>query len=101
MTTLKNLWSSLLGNPPEDEQFTVWSELYTPEVIRQAIVKTAAKNLSLGKTMSLDYKTRFASRVMIVQTERNREHAANRERIAQQFGAGDVASNSTEAGDRA
>ena len=85
MRQLINLWTTMLGKRPEDEQFTVWSALHTEEVIRLAIMKTAAKDLSLGKTMSPDYKVRFASKVMLTQTERNADHAMNRERLRQQF----------------
>lgn len=81
MRQLKDLWATMLGTPPADEQFAVWTALHTPEVVRQGILKTAAKDLSLGKTMTLDYKTRFASKVMLVQTERNTSNAANRARL--------------------
>jgi hypothetical protein len=89
MTThgLKALWTSVLGNPPVDEQFNLWLALHTVEVIRQAIIKTAAKNLSQGKTMDGDYKVRFASKVMLVATERNAEHAANRACLAAEMKA--------------
>jgi hypothetical protein len=75
----------MLGTPPTEEQFTVWAELHTLEVVKQAILKTAAKDLSLGKTMSLDYKIRFASKVMLTQTERNAANAANREKLREEF----------------
>jgi len=79
------LWSKTLGTPPTDEQFTVWTALHTPEVVRQGILKTAAKDLSLGKTMTLDYKIRFASKVMLTQTERNTGNALNRQRLSEEF----------------
>lgn len=85
MRELRNLWMTVLGTPPADEQFTVWTALHTPEVVRQAILKTAAKNLSLGRTMSLDYKIRFASKVMLVQSDRNAANAANRARLREEF----------------
>ena len=85
MRQLIQLWEKMLGKPPEEEQFTVWSALHTEEVVRLAIMKTAAKDLSLGKTMSPDYKIRFASKVMLTQTERNAANAANRQRIAKEF----------------
>lgn len=81
MRELINLWSKLLGPPPTEEQFTLWAELHNPEIVRQAILKTAAKDLSLGKTMSPDYKIRFASKVMLTATERNAVNAANRARL--------------------
>jgi hypothetical protein len=65
MRQLIELWTGLLGTAPADEQFTVWTALHAPEIIRQGILRTAAKDLSLGKTMTLDYKIRFASKVML------------------------------------
>jgi hypothetical protein len=85
MRQLIELWTALLGTSPADEQFTVWAALHTPEVVRQGILKTAAKDLSLGKTMTLDYKIRFASKVMLTQTERNAANTANRERLREEF----------------
>jgi hypothetical protein len=85
MRQLIELWRGLLGTAPADEQFTVWVALHSPEVVRQAILKTAAKDLSLGRAMSLDYKVRFASKVMLTQTERNAQNAANRTRLREEF----------------
>jgi len=85
MRQLIELWTALLGTPPADEQFTVWAALHTPEVVRQGILKTAAKDLSLGKTMTLDYKIRFASKVMLTHTERNTSNALNRQRLSEEF----------------
>ena len=86
MRQLIVLWTNLLGTPPSDEQFTVWTAMHTDEVVKQAILKPAAKDMSLGRTMSLDYKVRFASKVMLVQSERNAVHAANRERLRGELG---------------
>src|SRR5690242_753508 len=86
LSELKKLWKRMLGAPPADEQFEVWMALHTPEVIRQAILRTAGKNLSLAKTMTADFQIRFASKVMLVQTERNTANAANRARLDAQFG---------------
>jgi hypothetical protein len=85
MRQLKALWEKMLGTPPADYQFTVWTALHTEEVVRLAILKTAAKDLSLGKKMYFYYKILFASKVMLTQTERNADHAANRERLRRQF----------------
>jgi hypothetical protein len=41
---------------PDDEQFYLWTNLHTSEVVRQAILKTAGKNLQLGKTMTAEHK---------------------------------------------
>lgn len=85
MRELVELWTTMLDTPPVDEQFTVWAALHTPEVVRRAILTTAAKDLSLGKRMSLDYKIRFASKVMLAQTERNTSNALNRQRLSEEF----------------
>lgn len=85
MRELINLWTTMLGTPPAEEQLTVWTALHTPEVVRQAILKTAAKDLSLGKKMTLDYKIRFASKVMLVRTERNASNSLNRRRLSEDF----------------
>lgn len=85
MRELVELWTTMLGIPPADEQFTVWAALHTPEVVRKAILTTAAKDLSLGRKMTLDYKIRFASKVMLVQSERNMHNVVNRERLNQEF----------------
>jgi hypothetical protein len=82
MRELKDLWTTMLRTPPADEQFTVWAALHTPKVVHHG---TAAKDLSLGKTMTLDYKIRFASKVMLVQTERNTSNALNRQRLSEEF----------------
>ena len=85
MHQLKDLWKTMLGTPPVDDQFTVWAALHTPEVVRLGILRTAAKDLSLGKTMTPDYKVRFASKVMLVQTERNTSNTLNRQRLSEKF----------------
>lgn len=86
MHELKALWNKLMGAlQPVDAQFEVWLELYGPEVVRLGIVRTAAKNLTLAQGMDLDYRLRYASRVMRVQSERNADHAANRVRLREEF----------------
>jgi hypothetical protein len=64
----RELWGRLLGTVPCDEQFAFWGELYTPETIRHGIVKTAQKNLSIGRRMTDDDKVRFASACMKAST---------------------------------
>ncbi len=78
---LKTLWAKTLGELPDDEQFYLWTNLHTAEVVRQAILKTAGKNLQLGKTMAAEYKVRFASKVMSTLTDQNRQNARNREAL--------------------
>ena len=83
---LKGLWERLLGTAPEDAQFEIWTALHSPEVVKNAILKTGAKDLSLGRTMTADYKVRFASKVMLVQSERNAANALNRAKLEAEFG---------------
>ena len=84
---LKNLWTRLLGKIPSDQQWGFWEVSHTPAVIRQGILRATQKNLSIGGTMDDDRKLRFASAVMLDQTRRNEEHAANRERLRQEMEA--------------
>jgi hypothetical protein len=79
---LRELWIRLLGTPPSDAQFFVWVKWHTLPVVHRAILKTAGKDLSLGKTMSRDHKIRFASKVMISATERNLINAENQKRLS-------------------
>jgi hypothetical protein len=82
---LKALWGRLLGTIPNDQQFDLWAALHTPEIIRQGILKTAQKNLSVGGTMSTDHRIRFAAKVMITASALRKEHAENREKLSQEF----------------
>jgi hypothetical protein len=83
---LKQLWQKLIGELPADDQWELWAALHTPAVIRKGILATASKNMSLGRTMDQGFKLRFASKVMIVQSERDAANAANRERVRKSFG---------------
>jgi hypothetical protein len=85
MNELKALWGRLLGRIPSDQQFDFWSALHSPEVIRQGILKTTQKNLSVGGTMSEDHKTRFASKVMLTLSAQREENVANSEKLSQEF----------------
>ena|ERR1700678_30228 len=78
---LKTLWAKTLGELPDDEQFYLWTNLHTAEVVRQAILKTAGKNLQIGKTMTAEHKTRFASKVMLTLSSQNEANARNREAL--------------------
>jgi hypothetical protein len=82
LTELKNLWGQFLGGIPCDQQWAFWATIHSPEVIRNGVLQTVKKNLSVGGIMSDDYKLRFASKVMITSESRNEEHAENRERLA-------------------
>ena len=87
MNELKQLWSTLLGRTPNDQQFILWSVKHTADIVRKAILKTGQKNLMMGGTMSDDHRVRFASKVMITLTAQKVEHAANRERLNSEFAA--------------
>ena len=78
---LTTLWTRTLGELPTDEQFYLWTNLHTAEVVRQAILKTAGKNLQMGKTMTAEHKVRFASKVMLTLTAQNTANAHNREAL--------------------
>jgi hypothetical protein len=82
---LKELWEKTLGVSPTDEQFYLWTNLHTLEVVRQAILKTAGKNLQMGKAMTAEHKVRFASKVMLTITSQNTANARNREALRQEF----------------
>ena len=88
MNESKALWRQLLGEIPSAQQFDFWSAIHTDEVIRRGILKTAQKNLSMGGTMDAEHRVRFASKVMLTQTERNFANAANRERLRKEFEEG-------------
>jgi len=81
MNEFKVLWTKLLGELPSDQQFELWFALHTPEIVRQGILKTAQKNLSIGSVMDTDRKVRFAAKVMLNATALKKEHAKNRERL--------------------
>jgi hypothetical protein len=88
MHELIQLWGKVLGEPPAPEQFAIWTESYTSEVVRRAILKTATKNQTMGGSMSQDHRIRFASRVMMTLTEQAAEHAANREQLQAEMSGG-------------
>ena len=79
---LSQLWDKTLGTPPMVEQFGLWTALHTEEVVRLGILRTARKSIELDGTMTQEHKVRFASKVMITQTQRNTANAANREAVA-------------------
>jgi hypothetical protein len=81
MRELINLWERTLGTPPSEQQFVIWSESHAADIVRQAILKTATKNQTMGGTMDLDHKVRFASKVMITATTTRQANAENRERL--------------------
>lgn len=64
MHELIELWRRTLGNPPAEQLFALWTESHPADIVRTAIIKTAAKNLSASSPMSQDHRIRFASKVM-------------------------------------
>ena len=64
LAELQALWSQLMGDPPDAVQFTYWLAAHSDEVVRHGVVKTAAKNLTMGRTMDQDHRVRYASSVM-------------------------------------
>ncbi len=82
---LITLWERTLGTPPSEQQFIIWVESHTPDIVRQAILKTATKNQTMGGTMSEDHKIRFASKVMLTLSAQREEQAENREKLRQEF----------------
>ncbi len=85
MLQLIDLWERTLGTSPAEEQFVIWSESHTADIVRQAILKTATKNQTMGGTMSKDHKIRSASKVMLTLSAQREEHTANREKLSQEF----------------
>ena len=85
MHQLTSLWERTLGTLPAEQQFVIWSESHAANIVRQAILKTATKNQTMGGTMSQDHKIRFASKVMLTLSAQREEHAANREKLHQEF----------------
>lgn len=82
MLELINLWTRVLGTPPSEQQFVIWTESHSADVVRQGILKAAMKNQTMGGQMSDDHKIRFASKVMITLSAQKEEHAANKIRLA-------------------
>ena len=85
MRQLIDLWERTLGKSPAEQQFVIWVESHTADIVRQAILKTATKNQTMGGTMSEDHKIRFASKVMLTLSAQREEHTANREKLRQEF----------------
>ncbi len=79
------LWTKVLGTPPTEQQFVIWTESHAADIVRQAILKTATKNQTMGGTMTEDHKIRFASKVMLTWSAQKKEHVANREKLRQEM----------------
>jgi hypothetical protein len=70
------------------EQFGLWAATHTDDVIRHGILRTARKNIELKGAMTQEHRVKFASKVMIVQTARDQQHAANRATLAAEMERG-------------
>jgi hypothetical protein len=86
LTELTALWGRLIGNAPSQQQFEIWLASFGYELVKQGILKTAAKNMSLDGQMNPGHRVRFASKCMIVRAQRDVENAANRAAIAEEMG---------------
>jgi hypothetical protein len=85
MRELIDLWKKLLGEPPREQQFLIWGELYPVEIIRKGVLKTAIKNQNLGGTMTQDHRLRFANRVMQSAAKDVEVNAVNRARLCEEL----------------
>lgn len=64
MNSLIELWQQLMNDSgPGEPQFRLWLTIHTPEVLREAIIRTATKNAKLNGNMDREYRIRFCSRV--------------------------------------
>jgi len=62
LESLRQLWEQTLGTPPMPEQFGLWSALHAEGVIRQAILRTARKNIDLNGIPSVEAEARYVNR---------------------------------------
>ena len=85
LTELIKLWARLIGTAPSQQQFEIWMAQFDFEITKRGILKTAMKNMSLDGLMTAEHRVRFASKCMIVQAQRNVEHAANRAAVAKEM----------------
>ena len=76
LTNHYDLWTRLLGNPPEPDQFIYWTAHFDDEIIRYGIQQTASKNLKLDGKMTLRHRENYAVKVMRNRVEELRQVAA-------------------------
>lgn len=84
---LMDIWSRVLGNAPQREQFELWAINSSLEVMKESIVATARKNLQLGGSMPQESRVRFASGVMRNRTSRGAHNEANRAALSMEMEA--------------
>jgi hypothetical protein len=64
MNIFIELWQQLMsGSTPPESQFRLWFSIHSPEILREAIIRTATKNAKLNGNMDSDYRVKFCSRV--------------------------------------
>lgn len=64
MNSFTELWKELMtGSAPSESQFRIWLSIHAPDVLREAIIRTATKNAKMDGKMDLNYRVRFCSRV--------------------------------------
>src|SRR5258705_7438433 len=85
MRELINLWERTLGTPPAEQQFIIWLESHSADVVRHGILKAATKNQTMNGGMSQDHKIRFASKEMLTLVALRQENAANHEKFRKEF----------------
>jgi hypothetical protein len=63
---LMDLWMRLFGEGPAPtvQQFEIWRAKYPDEIVKKGLAITATKNQKLQGQMSLEWRIRYASRVM-------------------------------------
>jgi len=71
---LMDIWGRTIGNTPVRQQFEIWAIKHSLPIIKDAILTTAQKNL----TVPLDNCSRFADEVMIIRTKRAADNLARR-----------------------
>lgn len=68
VTALCNFWHSLFPEfSPGAQQMRVWLDLHNFDRVVHAIQRTAAKNVKLNGSMSLEHAVKFCSKVANVQ----------------------------------
>ena len=80
LTDLRDLWTRLLGNPPEPDQFVWWATHFSDEVIKYGIQRVAAKNLAMSGKMTLAHRDAYATKVMRARVEETRQVTAMKAR---------------------
>jgi hypothetical protein len=74
---VKKAWRDVfLSEPPPEEQWDRWEQLYPLPIIKEGLVQLAIKFQKLGGKMDANYMYRFASSVMSVRGKQQRDALA-------------------------